>query len=449
MNNELLKGSCAELLSKRNFRELKKELEAMHPYDVAELFVEIDNDTEAIVFRLLSKDFASEVFAYLDSDDRQRLLNALSDKEVSAILDELYIDDMIDIIEELPANVVNRILRITNPKNRHLINYYLKYKEGSAGSLMTAAFTRLRKDMSVKEAIEYIRNNGQNRESIYTLYVTDNHRLLEGVINIKDLLLSKDDDSIKDLMDDKVIAVGTDETQEAVIKYFNDYDFITLPVVDLENRLVGIITVDDVLEVASKEATEDFELMAGMSPSEEPYLKTTVFELAKHRFLWLLVLMISGMINGAILQHYEDAFLVLPILVSFMPMLTDTGGNAGSQSSTLIIRGMALNELSIKDIKKIITKEFEVAMLVGCGLFVVNFIRIYLMYNHNLLLSLTISSALLVIVVISKLCGSILPLVAKSLKMDPAIMAAPLITTIVDALGLIIYFNIAKMIMHI
>ncbi len=279
--------------------------------------------------------------------------------------------------------------------------------------------------------------------------MTNASRSLKGVLSIKDLLLAKDDEQINDLMDINVIAVHTDEDQETVVKFFSDYDFITLPVVDKENRLVGIITVDDVLDVANKEATEDFEIMAALSPSEEPYLKTTIFELAKNRFIWLLVLMISGMINGAILQHYEQAFIFLPLLVSFMPMLTDTGGNAGSQSSTLIIRGMALDEISIKDIKKIVLKELSVALLVGIGLFIINFIRIYFFYGHNIYLALTVSSSLLAIIILSKMCGSILPLIAKKLNFDPAIMAAPLITTIVDAIGLIIYFSIASAIFNI
>ena len=438
-----------DLLAERRFIELRKLLLEQHEKDIADFLDELSPDTAALLFRMLRKDQAAEVFAYLDNDSQEFLISAFSDQEVSEMIETLYLDDAVDMIEELPANAVNRVLQLATPQTRKLINHYLKYPEDSAGSIMTSEYTRLTKGMTVKEAIEYIRHYGEDRETIYTCYVTSASRILEGVVTVRDLLLSDDDDLVKDIMDPDVIKVYTTEDQERVALLFHHYDFLALPVVDIEKRLVGIVTIDDALDVVHEEATEDFEIMAAMSPSEKPYLKTSVWEHAKNRSTWLFVLMISATISGAILNRYENAFMVLPVLVTFMPMLTDTGGNAGSQSSTLIIRGMALDEIKFSDLGIVIWKEFRIGILVGLGLAIVNFLRIYFLIKVSFPVALVVSLALFITVILSKLTGSILPVLARAVNLDPAIMAAPLITTIVDAAALILYFQIASRLLHI
>lgn len=432
-----------ELLERRDLHALRAALLEENEVDIAEFLEELPQDKIVVVFRALPKEMAAEVFSNLEPDTQQVIIQSATDQEVSAIVEELYVDDAVDMLEELPANVVKRVLKAARPDTRKLINQFLNYPDNSVGSIMTAEFTDLKQSMTVAQAIAHIRRTGENSESVYTCYVTDAGRRLEGVLTIKELLLAQDDQLIADLMETDVITAETTEDQEEAVARMMKYDFISMPVVDKEGRLVGIVTVDDVMDVMEEEATEDFEKMAAMAPSEKPYLKTSVLSLAKHRILWLLVLMISGMITGGILGQYEAAFAAMPLLVTFIPMLTDTGGNAGSQSSTLVIRGMAVGEILLKDFAKVFWKELRVSMLVGVVLSAVNFVRLIITYPGNQMVALTVALALFVTVLLAKTVGGVLPMVAKLCHADPAIMAAPLITTIVDAISLVVYFRIA------
>ena len=432
-----------ELLERRDLHALRAALLEENEVDIAEFLEELPQDKIVVVFRALPKEMAAEVFSNLEPDTQQVIIQSATDQEVSAIVEELYVDDAVDMLEELPANVVKRVLKAARPDTRKLINQFLNYPDNSVGSIMTAEFTDLKQSMTVSQAIAHIRRTGENSESVYTCYVTDAGRRLEGVLTIKELLLAKDEQLIADLMETDVITAETTEDQEEAVARMMKYDFISLPVVDKEGRLVGIVTVDDVMDVMEEEATEDFEKMAAMAPSEKPYLKTSVLSLAKHRILWLLVLMISGMITGGILGQYEAAFAAMPLLVTFIPMLTDTGGNAGSQSSTLVIRGMAVGEIQLKDFAKVFWKELRVSMLVGVVLSAVNFVRLIITYPGNYMVALTVALALFVTVMLAKTVGGVLPMAAKLCHADPAIMAAPLITTIVDAISLVVYFRIA------
>ena len=432
-----------ELLERRDLHALRAALLEENEVDIAEFLEELPQDKIVVVFRALPKEMAAEVFSNLEPDTQQVIIQSATDQEVSAIVEELYVDDAVDMLEELPANVVKRVLKAARPDTRKLINQFLNYPDNSVGSIMTAEFTDLKQSMTVSQAIAHIRRTGENSESVYTCYVTDAGRRLEGVLTIKELLLAQDEQLIADLMETDVITAETTEDQEEAVARMMKYDFISLPVVDKEGRLVGIVTVDDVMDVMEEEATEDFEKMAAMAPSEKPYLKTSVLSLAKHRILWLLVLMISGMITGGILGQYEAAFAAMPLLVTFIPMLTDTGGNAGSQSSTLVIRGMAVGEIQLKDFAKVFWKELRVSMLVGVVLSAVNFVRLIITYPGNYMVALTVALALFVTVMLAKTVGGVLPMAAKLCHADPAIMAAPLITTIVDAISLVVYFRIA------
>lgn len=432
-----------ELLERRDLHALRAALLEENEVDIAEFLEELPQDKIVVVFRALPKEMAAEVFSNLEPDTQQVIIQSATDQEVSAIVEELYVDDAVDMLEELPANVVKRVLKAARPDTRKLINQFLNYPDNSVGSIMTAEFTDLKQSMTVAQAIAHIRRTGENSESVYTCYVTDAGRRLEGVLTIKELLLAQDDQLIADLMETDVITAETTEDQEEAVARMMKYDFISLPVVDKEGRLVGIVTVDDVMDVMEEEATEDFEKMAAMAPSEKPYLKTSVLSLAKHRILWLLVLMISGMITGGILGQYEAAFAAMPLLVTFIPMLTDTGGNAGSQSSTLVIRGMAVGEIQLKDFAKVFWKELRVSMLVGVVLSAVNFVRLILTYPGSEMVALTVALTMLCTVIVAKTIGGVLPLIAKACRMDPAIMASPLITTIVDAVSLVIYFAVA------
>lgn len=431
------------LLERRDLHALRAALLEENEVDIAEFLEELPQDKIVVVFRALPKEMAAEVFSNLEPDTQQVIIQSATDQEVSAIVEELYVDDAVDMLEELPANVVKRVLKAARPDTRKLINQFLNYPDNSVGSIMTAEFTDLKQSMTVAQAIAHIRRTGENSESVYTCYVTDAGRRLEGVLTIKELFLAQDEQLIADLMETDVITAETTEDQEEAVARMMKYDFISLPVVDKEGRLVGIVTVDDVMDVMEEEATEDFEKMAAMAPSEKPYLKTSVLSLAKHRILWLLVLMISGMITGGILGQYEAAFAAMPLLVTFIPMLTDTGGNAGSQSSTLVIRGMAVGEIQPKDFAKVFWKELRVSMLVGVVLSAVNFVRLIITYPGNHMVALTVALALFVTVLLAKTVGGVLPMVAKLCHADPAIMAAPLITTIVDAISLVVYFRIA------
>ena len=426
---ENVKEVLFDLVSRKQFRQLKDELCEMNEFDIASFLEELDSEKQIIIFRMLPKELASDVFACLEVETQEHIINSITDKELAYIIEELYVDDAVDMLEELPATIVKRVLQNAAPSTRLQINEFLKYPENSAGSIMTAEYIGLKKNMTVQEAFAYIRKHGYDKETIYTCYVMDTKRMLEGVVTV-------------------IKAVTTDDKEE-IADLFNKYDLLSLPVVDHENRLVGIVTIDDAVDVMEEEATEDFEKMAAMLPSEKPYLKTSVLELAKNRITWLLVLMISSMLTGGILTRYEDAFQVMPLLVSFVPMLTDTGGNAGSQSSTMIIRGMTIGEVASSDIFKVIWKEARVSVIVGLILGLVNFIRLVIQYPGQPLVALTVVLALFATVFVAKVIGGILPIIAKRLKLDPAIMAAPLITTIVDAVSLVIYFQIAVELLHI
>jgi magnesium transporter len=436
------------LLEEKKYPEVKQTVQSMHEADVAEIFNEIDDsETTLRLFRLLPKEQAAEVFAYLDADIQQRILEAITDMELKYILDGMYLDDYVDMVEEMPANVVQRVIKNSSQKNRSLINQYLKYPDDSAGSLMTCEYVYLKKDLTVAEAFTVIRNTGVEKETVYNCYVTSPQRKLEGVVSVLELLLADPGALVGDIMNPDVIHVHTMDDKEDVAKVFSHYDLLALPVVDNEERLVGIITIDDAIDVLQEENTEDFERMAGMAPSEESYLKTSVFTLAKNRIVWLLILMVSGMITGALLESYEAAIAAIPLLVSFIPMLMDTGGNSGSQAATMIIRGMALDEIRLSDIFKVWWKEVRVALLVGFGLALVNFLRILIQYR-DLVVALVVAMTMMITVLVAKSLGCLLPMLAKRLKMDPAIMAAPMLTTVADACTIFVFFNFAMLLLR-
>ncbi|WP_298020915.1 magnesium transporter [uncultured Dysosmobacter sp.] len=449
MENKKVFFNCGELLCAKRFRELREALAAENAVDVAGFLEELPQEQAVLAFRTLPKEQAAEVFSNLFPEAQQVIVESITDQELSEIVEDLFVDDAVDMLEELPANVVRRVLKQARPETRRLINQFLQYPEGAVGSIMTAEFIDLNKAATAGEAIRRVRKMGADCEAIYTCYVTDGQRRLEGVVTLRQLLLADDGQCIGDLMEPDVITAQTTDDQELAVNRMMRYDFLTLPVVDREGRLVGVVTVDDVMDVMEEEATEDFEKMAAMAPSEKPYLKTGVFALAKNRILWLMVLMVSGMITGGILGRYEEAFAVLPLLVTFIPMLTDTGGNAGSQSSTLVIRGMAVGEIAPADFPKVVWKELRVSVVVGAALAAVNFARLALQFPGSEMISLTVTLALFATVVIAKTVGGLLPMAARLIKADPAIMAAPLITTIVDALSLMIYFSIAKQLLRI
>ena len=442
MNIEEIK----ELIENKQFTQLKKELKEMKSADISEILDELDKEQAVILFRLLSKEKAGMAFSYMETDMREKLIKDLTDTELKNILDELFMDDTVDLIEEMPSNVVTRILRNVDKNDRKIINELLKYPDDSAGSIMTTEFIDLKENMTIEQALERIRKIGTDSETIYTCYVLEKNRKLQGTISIKELLLAKEDSLIVDNMETNIISVNTLEDQEEVAKKFDKYDLYALPVVDNENRLVGIVTVDDAINVLQDEAEEDFEKMAAMAPTEESYFETSVFKHAKNRIVWLLILMLSSAITGTIITNYENAFAAVPLLVAFIPMLMDTGGNCGSQSSTLIIRGLATDELEVKDVFKILWKEIRIAVIVGISLATINGLRIFAQYK-NLQLACTVGLSITTTVILSKSIGCLLPLLAKKLKLDPAIMAAPLITTIVDILSVLVYFNIATAIM--
>ena len=431
-------------LENRDYRSLRAALAEENEVDIADFIERLPQEKATLAFRTLPKELAAEVFSNLPPETQQVIVGSITDKELSAIVEDLFVDDAVDMLEELPASVVKRVLKSAAPETRSLINQFLNYPENSVGSIMTAEFIDLRKSMTVQDAIKRIRRTGEDSELIYTCYVIDDRRLLEGVVTVKDLLLAQDDETIGALMEPDVITAETTEDREEAVQRMMKYDFISMPVVDRENRLVGIVTVDDVMDVMEEEATEDFEKMAAIVPSERPYLRTGVFTLAKNRIVWLLVLMISGMITGGILGRYEAAFAAMPLLVTFIPMLTDTGGNAGSQSSTLVIRGMAVGDIGPADFFQVLWKELRVSLVVGAALSAVNFARLLITHPGSPALALTVALALFATVVMAKTIGGVLPMAARMLKADPAIMAAPLITTIVDASALAIYFAVAQ-----
>ena len=430
-----------ELLEKRDFKTLKNTLEIMNAVDIALLLSNLEDKERAFAFRLIPKDKAADVFSNMSNPIQSYLVKIFTEKELRELLDNLYMDDTVDLLEELPANLVTRILHTVSSDKRDLINQLLKFPENSAGSIMTTEYVSLKKTMTIKETMKHIKEVGIHKETIYTCYVLENRRLI-GIVSAKDLMTLDDNTFIQDIMETEIISVGTHTDQEETARLFSKYDLLALPVVDLDNRMVGIITVDDAMDVMVDEATEDISIMGAVNPSEKTYFETSVFSHAKNRFLWLLILMLSSTITGTIITQYENAFAAIPLLVSFIPMLMDTGGNCGSQSSTLIIRGLALDEIRFKDIFRVIFKEFRVALLVSLGLALANGLRIFIMYK-DLKLAVVIGLSLICTVILSKIIGCILPLFAKKINLDPAIMAAPIITTLVDPCSIIIYFTIA------
>ena len=438
-----------ELIERNKLLELCEYLQELNSVDVANQLMDLEDEELVLVFRVLPKDIAAEVFSYLDKDSQQHIVESITDREVTQIVDKLFLDDTVDFIEELPANVVKKVIRNTSPQKRELINQFLQYAQYSAGSIMTIEFVDLKAYMTVKEAINHTRKTGTTKETLETCFIIDQARHLLGSVTLKDLILSEDDMIIEDIMDTNLISVQTSVDQEEVAHLFKAYDLVTMPVVDKENRLVGMITIDDVVDIIEQENTEDFQKMAAMAPNEEPYLKTPVLSLAKHRIIWLLVLMISATVTGRIIQGFEEVIQSVVILASFIPMLMDTGGNAGSQSSTLIIRGLALGEITTHDYLKVMFKELRVGVIVAIVLAVVNFLRIYFIERVDFMVGITVCGSLFFTVILAKVVGSILPIIAKKLKLDPAIMASPLITTIVDAFALMVYFMLARTLLGI
>lgn len=442
------------MLEQHMIKELRMTLAEMNEYDISEFLGELweeDQTRMGMVYRLLPKEIAADVFANLEVEEQETIINSVTDTELAAIVEELYVDDAVDMMEELPANVVKRVMRTATPATRNLINQYLKYPENSAGSIMTAEFIDLKKYMSVKEAFARIRRIGEDRETIYVCYVTSAKRRLEGVVTVKDLLLSDDETIIEDIMDTNIIFATTTDDQEEVSAKFSDYDLLAIPVVDKEGCLVGIVTVDDVIDVMEQEATEDIEKMAGITPSDRPYSRTSVVEIWKNRIPWLMFLMLSATFTGMIMTHFEDALAVQVVLAAFIPMLMGTGGNSGSQASTAVIRSLSLGDIEPSDVIKVVWKELRVAFLCGVTLAVINFGKMYLV-DRTLLnnpevtftVAAIVSLTIVFVVMFAKVVGSTLPIIAEKIGVDPAVMASPLISTITDAVSLMIYFNIAR-----
>ena len=445
-----------ELLDRHDMKELQRRMEELNEFDVAEFLSEIDDNRMPMVFRLLSKETAADVFANFEAPEQERIINAITDSELAGIVEELYVDDAVDIVEELPANVVRRVMRAATPQTRNLINQYLRYPENSAGSIMTAEFVDLKKYMNVKESIARIRRIGEDRETIYVCFVIAADRRLEGIVTVKDLLLADDDTVIEDLMMTNVVFASTTEDQESVSEKFSDYDLMALPVVDTEGRLVGIVTVDDVMDVMEQEATEDIEKLAGMLPSDKPYSRTGIVEIWKNRIPWLMFLMLSATFTSMILTSFEDMLAVQAGLVAFIPMLMGTGGNSGAQASTAVIRALSLGDIEPRDALSVAWRELRVAFLCGVALAAVNFVKMLLldgMLLHNdavtVSVAATVSISILFIVLFAKSVGAMLPILAEKLGVDPAVMANPLISTVTDAVSLLIYIYVAKLILHI
>ena len=451
----MMEETLLALLNNKKYFSLRDILTTMNPVDIASIFDHLEEDRLPLLFRLLPKELAAETFVEMDPEAQELLIRGFSDSELKEVLDELYVDDAVDIVEEMPANVVRRILSQADPDMRKQINEILRYPEDSAGSIMTTEYVTLRPDMTVEEAIKRIRRTGIDKETIYTCYVTTDDRKLIGLTTVKDLLLCEDDEEvISELMEENVISVNTLEDKEDVAQMFSKYDFLALPVVDTEERMVGIVTFDDAMDVMEEETTEDMEKMAGMMPSEKPYLRLSTFEVWKNRIPWLLLLMVSATFTGMILNYFEDALAAQLVLTSFIPMLMDTAGNSGSQTSVTIIRGLSLGEIELRDLPKVLWKECRVAILCGLTLAVAVYLKILLI--DKLLLGtdgvtvgvmLTVCITMAITVLCAKLVGGTLPIVAEKLGFDPAVMASPFITTIVDALALLVYFQVATLLL--
>lgn len=437
------------MVTGKNFLAVKEEMSRLPVQDVAEILNHLDAKNSLLAFRLLPKDRAAEVFSYLSDKIRVAFSQMIEEDELKSLVEDLFFDDKIDFLEEMPANVVKKILQRTPESERRLINQFLNYPEDSAGSIMTIEFVDLKADMTVAQALTHIRYTAPKKETIYTCYVIDQERHLLGVVSLKDLVVADPGTRIEDLMDKQVITVKTHDDREFVASLFKKYDLLSMPVVDQENRLVGIITIDDVVDVLEAENTEDIQRMGGISPTEESYISQSPFTMAKNRLFWLMALMISATFTGRIIQKFEDFLQKMVILAAFIPMLMDTGGNAGSQSSTMVIRGLALGEIKTRDVFRVVAKEFMVSVIVGLFLASFNFLRLVTIEQVSTTIALVVSLTLVVTVIMAKIVGGLLPLLAKMAKIDPAIMASPLITTIVDALTLVVYFYIAGLFIKI
>ena len=436
-----------EWMQSNNLKELHEYLKKQNVVDIAEFLKELDDSTLAIFFRILEKEEAANVFSYLENDERNRLIKTFNNTEIVNVINELYSDDAIDFLSDMPANLVTQLLDKVDDEVRQDINHLLKYKDGTAGSIMTVEFIEFTKEMSVADALAKIKRVGIDSETVYTCYVVENRKLI-GIVSAKSLMLSDSDVLIKDIMKTEFIYAYTSDDKEDIAKKMRKYGLIALPVLDVEDCIVGIVTFDDAIDVLTEETTEDMQKMAAIVANDKPYLTTSVWEHARSRIVWLLILMFSATLTGSIISNYEHAFEVMPVLVSFIPMLMDTGGNCGSQSSTLIIRGLAIDEIKFSDFFKVVFKEFRISIVVGIMLGIANGIRIVLL-NHDVYLAFVVSASIVVTVMISKFVGCVLPIIAKKFKMDPAIMAAPLITTIVDTLAIMVYFSIASQIFNL
>ena len=432
-----------EMLEKKQIVKMREKLLDLNETNIAECIENMDATNALLVFRMLPKDLAADVFSHFSSDMQSQIINAVTDIELIPLLNEIYLDDIVDLVEEMPANVVKRILKNTSDGNRQLINQFLKYPKDSAGSLMTIEYVNLKKTYTVAEALKYIKETASQKETIYTCYVTGEDRKLEGTVSLRDLVLSDEKTKVEDILNHDVISVNTHDDQETVSSVFKKYDFFVLPVVDNENRLIGIITVDDIIDVMEKEATEDFQKMAAMQPSEKAYLDENVFVLAKQRIGWLLILMVSQTFTSNIIDGYTSLLASMTVLTTFIPMLMDTGGNAGSQSSTLIIRGLATGEITPRDWLSVLWKESRIAVIVGFILSSFITLKTIFISHKEVRVAICVGITLFVSVILAKLTGAILPIIAKILKLDPAIMAGPLITTIVDSVSLILFFSIS------
>ena len=439
-----LEMTIRTLLENKRYSSIKDILITLNAADIAAIFAELEPDILPLLFRLLPKELAADTFVEMDPDQQQLLITRFSDTELKEVIDELYIDDAVDLVEEMPANVVKRILSQADPETRKLINELLKYPEDSAGSIMTTEFVELGMSYTVEDAIKTIRRTGFEKETINDCFVTGPGRTLEGIISIRSLILAQDDDKVADIMDTNVVSVNTMDDQETVAQKFQKYDLTAMPVVDGENRLVGMVTVDDAIDVMEEEATEDIEKMAAITPSDKPYLKTSVWEIYKHRIPWLMLLMVSATFTGLIISSFEEALAAQLVLTAYIPMLMDTGGNSGSQASVTIIRGLSLNEIQFRDMATVIWKEIRIAVLCGLTLSAVSFLKLMFLDKVGTLVSLSVSLTLAVTVTIAKFIGCTLPMLAKKLGFDPAVMASPFITTVVDALSLLTFFTIAK-----
>ena len=454
---EIVQKALLKMLEEKKYATLRDILVTMNPSDIAALFTDLEEKQIPLMFRLLPKEQAAETFVEMEPDAQELLIRGFSDNELKEVLDELYVDDAADIVEEMPANVVKRILKNADPEMRSSINQILRYPDNSAGSIMTTEYVSLRPSMTVEEAILRIRRQGVDKETIYTCYVTAKDRTLIGLVTVKDLLLAEDDETpIEDIMLTNLISVTTRTDQEEVAHMFSKYNFLALPVVDGENRMVGIVTFDDAMDVMEEEATEDIEMMSGMLPSEKTYLKSSVFELFKNRIPWLMLMMVSATFTGLIITAFEGALAAQVALTAFIPMLMGTGGNSGSQSSVTVIRALSLGELKFRDIGIVLWKELRTSILCGVALAAVCFAKIWfvdkLLFGNQditLMVDLVVCLALCVTVIVAKIVGCLLPMAAKALKLDPAVMASPFISTIVDALSLLVYFLFAKSILHV